>query len=51
MQYTDKYGKITEFTLTKSLSYYKINDDVAVEVSAEYVFDRPTAVSLNVYYN
>lgn len=51
MQYTDKYGKITEFTLTKSLSYYKINDDIAVEVSAEYVFDRPTAVSLNVYYN
>lgn len=51
MQYTDKYGKVTEFTLTKGLSYYKISDDVAVEVSAEYVFDRPTSVSLNVYYN
>lgn len=51
IQYTNKEGKVTEFTLTKSSSYYKINNDITVEVSSKYVFDYSFAVSLNVYYN
>lgn len=50
LQYKDK-NKTKEFKLNKNNSLFKANDDIAIEVSASYVFNSSSAISLNTYYN
>lgn len=40
-----------EFKLNKSNAYYKPNSNIAIEVSASYVFNSSSSISLNTYYN
>lgn len=51
LQYVDAEGKMMDFELSLDNSYIILNDNLAVEVSAKYVFNRTDSVSLNVYYN
>ena len=48
--YSDNNG-VETFTLGKDYSYKVINDNIAVEISADYVLRYDSAVSLNIYYN
>ncbi len=50
LQYKDK-NKTKEFKLNKDNSLFKANDDIAIEVSASYVFSSSSSISLNTYYN
>lgn len=50
LQYKDK-NKTKEFKLNKDNSLFKANDDIAIEVSASYVFNSSSSISLNTYYN
>ncbi len=50
--YEGKNNESVNFTLTKDTPYKKINDNLLVSVSGNYVFDKSRkAISLNVYYN
>lgn len=50
MSYDD--GKnIRKFILDKENPLIVLNDDLAIEISAKYVFNDSDSVSLNVYYN
>lgn len=48
--YRDNNG-VETFYLDKDYSYKVINDNIAVEISADYVLKYDSAVSLNIYYN
>ena len=53
-QFDIKYtgdDKEESFTLTKDNPYKEINENLAIEISADYVFNRTNNISLNVYYN
>jgi len=50
LKYTDPSTEKT-FTLTKTNPYVIINDNLAIEISDEYIFDYDASISLNVYYN
>lgn len=51
LKYIGNNGEEEKFTLTKAISYKQINENLAVEISADYVFSRNSSVSLKIYYN
>lgn len=51
LKYIGNDGQEVSFKLTKEMSYEEINENIAVEISDKYVFDKDNSVSLNIYYN
>jgi len=50
LKYKDATSEIN-FTLTKLQPYKIINENIAVEIQHDYVYDYDNRVSLNIYYN